>query len=187
LRQEIPLDAERKVLLVEDEALVAALAVDALEELGYSTVEATTAKAAMGIVSGGTALLFAIVDVGLPDGRGDALAIELRKLRAELPIIIATGYDQAHLDERDRQDRGLGVIGSRYCSRNHPFFNGLMYQGRNCRGVLPRNRQTTGASPYKSPRLMKLSLRAPPYISLICHCPRNAEGLCGEWKVEANE
>ena len=37
----------------------------------------------MEIVSGGTPLLFAIVDVGLPDGRGDALAIELRKLRAE--------------------------------------------------------------------------------------------------------
>ena len=86
------MDAERKVLLVEDEALVAALAVDALEELGYQAIEATTAKAAMAIAAGATPLLFAIVDVGLPDGRGDALAIELRKLRAELPIIIATGY-----------------------------------------------------------------------------------------------
>jgi CheY-like chemotaxis protein len=37
------MDADRKVLLVEDEALVAALAVDALEELGYRTIEATTA------------------------------------------------------------------------------------------------------------------------------------------------
>ena len=33
------MSAERKVLLVEDEALVAALAVDALEELGYQTIE----------------------------------------------------------------------------------------------------------------------------------------------------
>ena len=38
------LSAERKVLLVEDEALVAALAVDALEELGYQTLEAATSK-----------------------------------------------------------------------------------------------------------------------------------------------
>ena len=38
--------AVRKVLLVEDEVLVAALAIDALEELGYQTVEATTAKVA---------------------------------------------------------------------------------------------------------------------------------------------
>ena len=53
------LDAQRKVLLVEDEALVAALAVDALEELGYQTIEATTAKAAQEIVAGTAPLIFA--------------------------------------------------------------------------------------------------------------------------------
>ena len=46
------MNADRKVvLLVEDEVLVAALAVDALEELGYRTIEATSAKAAREIVS----------------------------------------------------------------------------------------------------------------------------------------
>ena len=108
------MNAERKVLLVEDEALVAALAVDALEELGYQTIEATTAKAAMEIATGATPLLFAIVDVGLPDGRGDALAIELRKLRAELPIIIATGYDESHLDERARNHPLMAVLNKPY-------------------------------------------------------------------------
>ena len=46
------MNADRKVLLVEDEALVAALAVDALEELGYQTIEVTTAKAAREIACG---------------------------------------------------------------------------------------------------------------------------------------
>jgi CheY-like chemotaxis protein len=110
----MPLNAERKVLLVEDEALVAALAVDALEELGYQTVEATTAKAAIEICGGTAAIAFAIVDVGLPDGRGDALAIELRKLRAELPIIIATGYDQTHLDTRLRAHDRTAVLNKPY-------------------------------------------------------------------------
>ena len=50
------MNADRKVLLVEDEALVAALAVDALEELGYQTIEATTAKAALEIAAGATQL-----------------------------------------------------------------------------------------------------------------------------------
>jgi CheY-like chemotaxis protein len=107
-------DAQRKVLLVEDEALVAALAVDALEELGYRTVEAGTAKAALEIASGSTPLLFAIVDVGLPDGRGDALALELRRLRAGLPLIIATGYDQAHLDRGLRQGDRTAVLNKPY-------------------------------------------------------------------------
>ena len=108
------MNAERKVLLVEDEALLAALAVDALEELGYQTIEATTAKAAREIVAGAAPLIFAVIDVGLPDGRGDALAIELRKLRTDLPIIIATGYDEAHLDERVRKTPLNAVLNKPY-------------------------------------------------------------------------
>jgi CheY-like chemotaxis protein len=108
------MDADRKVLLVEDEALVAALAVDALEELGYRTIEATTAKAALEIVRGDARLNFAIVDVGLPDGRGDALAIALRKVRADLPIIIATGYDGSHLDESVRTHPLTTVLSKPY-------------------------------------------------------------------------
>jgi CheY-like chemotaxis protein len=46
------MNASGKVLLVEDEVLVAALAVDALEELGYQTIEVTTARAAREIARG---------------------------------------------------------------------------------------------------------------------------------------
>jgi CheY-like chemotaxis protein len=108
------MDADRKVLLVEDEALVAALAVDALEELGYRTIEVTTAKAALEVASGDARLMFAVIDVGLPDGRGDALAIALRKVRADLPIIIATGYDGSHLDERVRTHPHTAVLSKPY-------------------------------------------------------------------------
>ena len=72
------MSADRKVLLVEDEVLVAALAVDALEELGYQAIEATTPKAALALANGDTRFSFAVIDIGLPDGRGDALALELR-------------------------------------------------------------------------------------------------------------
>jgi len=110
----MPLSGKRKVLLVEDEALVAALAVDALDELGYQTLEAATSKAALEICAGAAPLAFALVDVGLPDGRGDALAVELRKLRADLPVIIATGYDEAHLDERLRGHNLTAVLNKPY-------------------------------------------------------------------------
>ena len=108
------MNADRKVLVVEDEVLVAALAVDALEELGYQTLEATTAKAALEIISGGTPFAFAVIDVGLPDGRGDALALELRRQHQGLPIIIATGYDGAHVDERLRAQPHTAVLGKPY-------------------------------------------------------------------------
>ena len=106
--------ADRKVLLVEDEVLVATLAVDALEELGYQAVEATTAKAARAIASGDTKFHFAVIDVGLPDGRGDALAGELRRLRADLPIIMATGYGEAYLDASLRGTPNTAVLSKPY-------------------------------------------------------------------------
>lgn len=108
------MSAQPKVLLVEDEALVAALAVDALEELGYQTVEAATSKAALAICAGPEVLAFAIIDVGLPDGRGDALAVELRKLRADLPVIIATGYDESHLDAQLRGRDRTAILSKPY-------------------------------------------------------------------------
>jgi CheY-like chemotaxis protein len=108
------MDADRKVLLVEDEALVAALAVDALEELGYHTLEAANAKSALEIARGADALAFAIIDVGLPDQRGDVLALELRKLRTSLPIIIATGYDGSQLDANLRSHPHTAVLSKPY-------------------------------------------------------------------------
>ena len=108
------MNAGGKVLLVEDEVLVAALAVDALEELGYQTLEVTTAKAAREIASGAEQFAFAVVDIGLPDGRGDALALELRKARPGLPIVIATGYGGAHLDDALRKQDRTAVLSKPY-------------------------------------------------------------------------
>jgi CheY-like chemotaxis protein len=108
------LNAVRKVLLVEDEVLVSALVVDALEELGYQTVEATTAKAAREAAAGGVQFTFAVIDIGLPDGRGDALAIELRQKHPNLPVIIATGYDGGQLNESLRKDRKTAVLHKPY-------------------------------------------------------------------------
>jgi CheY-like chemotaxis protein len=106
--------ADRKVLLVEDEVLVAALAVDALEELGYQAIEATNSKAALALASGDTQFVFAVVDIGLPDGRGDVLALELRKLRADLPVVIATGYDGGYVDARLRDQPRTAILNKPY-------------------------------------------------------------------------
>ncbi len=108
------MNAGGKVLLVEDEVLVAALAVDALEELGYQTLEVTTARAAREIAAGAEQLAFAVVDIGLPDGRGDALALELRKARPGLPIVIATGYGGAHFEEALRKQERVAVLSKPY-------------------------------------------------------------------------
>lgn len=95
----------RKVLLVEDEVLVAMVATDALMELGYEVVETTTASAALAeIGTGRTQFEFAVVDFGLPDRPGEDLVYDLKTLRPELPIIIASGYSEDVLRSRLKTD-----------------------------------------------------------------------------------
>ena len=82
----------RPVLLVEDEALIAALAADILDELGFSVVEVGSAKAAMDFAQTRIDdVQVAIIDLGLPDRKGDELVSDLRAMRADLPVVIATG------------------------------------------------------------------------------------------------
>ncbi len=88
----------RKVLLVEDEALVAILACDKLNQLGFEVVEVTTAQAALDHAGNSSErFAFAVVDFGLPDRDGEDLIADLKALRPDLPIIVASGYAESTL------------------------------------------------------------------------------------------
>jgi CheY-like chemotaxis protein len=104
-----------RILVVEDETLVRMAMVDALEVLGCDVSEANSAGAAMDIVcKRSVAISAAIVDVGLPDRKGDALALELRALNPELPILIATGYSEKDMVDRFADDPLTGFLAKPY-------------------------------------------------------------------------
>ncbi len=95
-RMSIDTQQRPRILVVEDEIMIRILAADLLAELGFETEEAASAGEALQKVADVAALLqAAVVDVGLPDRRGDELVVELRALRPDLPLIIATGYGDA--------------------------------------------------------------------------------------------
>ena len=95
----------RCVLVVEDDEQVRSVIVDSLTELGYRVEEAASAlEAANRIRSAGDYIDAVVIDIGLPDRRGDALAAELRALHARLPIIIASGYVETPLQDRFKHD-----------------------------------------------------------------------------------
>jgi CheY-like chemotaxis protein len=83
---------KRVVLLVEDEALIRMDAADVLGELGFAVEEAATAQEAVAALARAPEKIGAvIVDIGLPDGRGDDLAAELRSNYPDIAVIIASG------------------------------------------------------------------------------------------------
>jgi PAS domain S-box-containing protein len=107
--------APARVLIVEDEVLVRMVAVDALGEKGYMVEEAGTAEEALTKLNG-TQDRFdaAIIDIGLPDMKGDRLATELRTHHPALPIVIASGYDVEQVREQFTEQDAMGVVSKPY-------------------------------------------------------------------------
>ena len=93
------LENGRCALLVEDEALVAMVAADALDEMGYQVIEAASATLALQLAEiNKDRINVALIDLGLPDLPGEQLVGELRSLYPRLPIIVASGKGAGAID-----------------------------------------------------------------------------------------
>jgi PAS domain S-box-containing protein len=107
--------APSRILLVEDELLIQMLAVQNLEELGFKTevaASATEAKSKLRLING--EVDGAIIDIGLPDAKGDVLVNELRAIYPTLPVLIASGHDEASLRERFKDQQFIGFLTKPY-------------------------------------------------------------------------
>ncbi|MFZ5690202.1 MAG: response regulator [Pseudomonadota bacterium] len=90
-----------RVLVVEDEVLIRMLAVDMLLDLGREADEAGTAAEALELLRApGAAYALVLLDLGLPDKRGDDLVREIRQTHASLPLVVASGEDQTEVTAR---------------------------------------------------------------------------------------
>ena len=102
-----------RALLVEDEALVALIAEEALAGLGFDVTAAATAAEALAAFERDGADI-AVIDIGLPDMRGDELARTIRARAPDLAIIMASGYDAADIAGRFAGDQRLSVVSKPY-------------------------------------------------------------------------
>jgi CheY-like chemotaxis protein len=80
------------ILLVDDDALIAASTVAMLEDLGHRVVEAHSGREALAVLDGGLYPDIIITDHAMPGMSGMDLAMELRLRDSSLPILLATGY-----------------------------------------------------------------------------------------------
>lgn len=102
-----------RVLLVEDEPLVAMIAEEALASLGFETRCARNGVEALAAMTDFRPTL-AVVDIGLPDIRGDELCRRLHIQDAGLSIIVASGYDEAELAARFQNDDKIAILPKPY-------------------------------------------------------------------------
>jgi len=89
------------ILLVDDEELVRDLTRRMLERLGYRVLTAHDGWQALELFRvHQDDVVCALLDLTLPRMDGAQTLRELRQLRADLPAIVSSGYDQTELDRR---------------------------------------------------------------------------------------
>jgi CheY-like chemotaxis protein len=106
-----------RVLVVEDEVLIQMLAREYLEECGLKVDTAGSAGEALDklrLVSGGVDAV--VIDMGLPDRKGDALVREMRAIYPSLPIIIASGQAEIELRHVFKGIASMGFVSKPYTS-----------------------------------------------------------------------
>ncbi len=101
-----------RVLVVEDEVLIRMLAVDMLLDLGREADEAGTAAEALKFLAApGANYALVLLDLGLPDKRGDDLVRDIRQTHANLPLIVASGEDQNEVAGRLKSFEPICFLG----------------------------------------------------------------------------
>jgi CheY-like chemotaxis protein len=80
------------LLLVDDDFLIGLSTATLLEDLGHTVIKATSALDALSILRHGKPIDLLITDYAMPGMTGLRLAEEARRLRPDLPILLATGY-----------------------------------------------------------------------------------------------
>jgi PAS domain S-box-containing protein len=82
-----------RILVVDDEPLVAAMVVDQLNEMGYrATACANGPEALEAFAADPRAIDLVVTDMTMPGMTGDVLAQRLKSVRPQLPVILCTGY-----------------------------------------------------------------------------------------------
>ena len=99
------------ILIVEDEAAVRQLGVEALIELGYRVLEADGAATALRLLDAHDEIDLLFTDVIMPEVNGRKLAEEARRRRPGLKILFTTGYTRNAVVHNGVLDPGVELLG----------------------------------------------------------------------------
>ena len=81
-----------KILIVDDDPLVAMSTVAMLNDLGHAVTEANSGERALKCLDSGLQIDLMVTDQAMPGMSGIELAEVVRKRRPGLPILLVTGY-----------------------------------------------------------------------------------------------
>ena len=97
------------ILVVDDQDDVVEVAQAFLERAGHRVITASGGRAAIEIFrERGNGIDAVLLDLAMPDTGGEEVLLEIRRIRTDVRVIIATGYSAQAASERLAS---LGVVG----------------------------------------------------------------------------
>jgi CheY-like chemotaxis protein len=101
---------EQIILVVEDEAAVRHMSVDALRELGYTVIQAADANQALEQLTVQPRIDLLFTDIVMPDINGRVLADRALAMRPELKVLFTTGYTRNAVVHNGILDAGVAFL-----------------------------------------------------------------------------
>ena len=101
---------EEIVLVVEDEESARDVAVECLKELGYTVLQADSARSAMEILVDQPDITLLMTDIVMPGDNGAKLAEQARRRRPDLKVLFMSGYTRDAINSGQKIDPGIQFL-----------------------------------------------------------------------------
>ncbi len=103
--------SDEVILVVEDEASVRRLSVEALRELGYTVIYADHATRALELIATSQRIDLLFTDIIMPDINGRELAERARVIKPDIKVLYTTGYTRNAVVHNGLLDPGVRLLG----------------------------------------------------------------------------
>ena len=103
----LPVGGHERVLFVDDEKAIVEIGQEILQHLGYEVVVRTSSVEALELFRAQPERFdLVITDMTMPNMTGDKLAVELMRIRPDIPVILCTGFSERITKEKAE---GIGI------------------------------------------------------------------------------
>ncbi len=107
--KELVVGGSERILLVDDESSIIEMEKQVLDRLGYKVTSRISSMEALEVFRADPGQYdLVITDMSMPKLSGDKLAIELIKIRPDIPVLLCTGFSENMTDEKVKS---LGIKG----------------------------------------------------------------------------
>ena len=96
--------------MVEDDDRVRRFSVDALRELGYTAIHASSGEEALHILADRADITLLFTDVVMPNMNGAKLVEEARRRHPDVKVLFTTGYTRNAIVHNGTLDQGVDLL-----------------------------------------------------------------------------